>query len=95
MSKETLIQEFKNKYGLNGIHTKPIEYMDYEDITDKVEKDFVKAIDQTREETIREVEEGFTGDKKEEELTTQEACFNNMERWGYNPYNQYKNHLKL
>lgn len=54
MSKEKLIEEFKNKYGLNGLHAKPTEYMDYEDKTDEVEKDFIKAIDQTREETIEE-----------------------------------------
>jgi len=54
MSKEQLVNNFRNKYGLSGLHYKPAEYMGYEDFTDEVESDFIKAIDQTREETIRE-----------------------------------------
>lgn len=35
---QTIIDKFKNTFGLNGLHAKPVEYMDYEDVTDKAEQ---------------------------------------------------------
>lgn len=35
--KDKVIAIFSNKFGLNGLHAKPVEYANYEDITDEVE----------------------------------------------------------
>lgn len=53
--KKQLIEEYRNKFGLNGLYAKPVEYMNYEDIYDKVEQFISQVIDRVREETIREV----------------------------------------
>lgn len=51
------IKEFKNKYGLSGLHSQPTGYMNFEDKTEEVFKDVELLIKKTREETIREIEE--------------------------------------
>lgn len=51
------IKDFKNKYGLSGLHSRPTGYMDFEDKTEEVFNDVEFIISQTREETIREIEE--------------------------------------
>lgn len=48
------IKEFKNKYGLSGLHSQPTGYMNFEDKTEEVFKDVELLINKTREETIME-----------------------------------------
>ena len=53
------IKEFKNKYGLSGLHSQPIGYMNFEDKTEEVFKDVELLIKETREKTIMEIEENL------------------------------------
>lgn len=59
MSKEKIMEEFRNKFGLNGLHAKPVEYMDYEDVTDKVEAFLSTALDETIKELEKMLPEPF------------------------------------
>lgn len=45
-------EEFDNKFGLNGLHAKPCEYMKYEDVSEEVKQFISDTIKKTKEEII-------------------------------------------
>jgi len=69
-TKEKLLESFENEFGLSGLFSNPVEWTDIKnDEYDRVKQFLSKAIDKTREETIREVlnkmrdvETKYTGD---------------------------------
>ena len=44
-------EEFDNKFGLNGLHARPVEYMEYEDVSEEV-KQFITDLRKNDEEAL-------------------------------------------
>lgn len=56
--KDKVIEDFSNHFGLNGLHAKPLEYMDYEPVIDEV-KDFIsQALEEQMKEVVKAIEAG-------------------------------------
>lgn len=75
--KEQTLEGFKNKYGLSGLYSQPTVYIKFEDKTEEVFKDVELLIAQTREETIKEIEEKLP-------LYDDEERTNIMSQFGWN-----------
>jgi hypothetical protein len=48
---QTWQERFYNKFGLNGLHAKPVEYMEYEDVSEEV-KQFISDLRKKDEEEL-------------------------------------------